>query len=136
MHGVAHEVDHRLRDHIGIGLDARGAALRVVREAEAQVVGVEELLLAVDYAAHEAHRVDLLELERRRAVLHAREVEHLLHEAGEAAGLGGDRLQVLVVGGKHSVLHGLDRSEHRHKRRAQLMRNIRGDAALMLEVLL
>ena len=59
-----------------------------------------------------------------------------MNETGEAAGLGCDCLQVLVVGGKHSVLHGLDRSKHRHKRRAQLVRNIRGNAALMLEVLL
>ena len=70
----------------------------------------EELLLAVDDAPHEAHGIDSLKLERRSAVLHTRKVEHLLNETREAAGLGCDRLQVLVVGGKHSVLHGLDRS--------------------------
>ena len=43
---------------------------------------------------------------------------------------------MLVVGGVHAVLHGLDRCKHCHERRAQLMSHIGSQALLVLHVLL
>ena len=43
---------------------------------------------------------------------------------------------MFVVGGIYPILHGLDRCEHGHKRGAKLVRDIRGQALLVLHVLL
>ena len=58
---------------------------------------MEELMLHRDHALDQVDHVGPLELERARAVLDAREVEHGVHEPGEAAHLLGHRLEVLVV---------------------------------------
>ena len=51
-HGVTHEVNHALRDHIGINLDKGHLALRLVRKSQAKVALVEQGLLRVDDPTH------------------------------------------------------------------------------------
>ena len=43
---------------------------------------------------------------------------------------------MLVVGRKHAVLHGLDRHQHGHQRRTQLMGNVAGESVLKLDIAL
>ena len=124
-----------MRDHVGICLDNVIVALRLIRKAQAQVTIGKQSLLAIHNRTHKRHHVHWLQVERRGTVFHARQVEHLLHQTGQAARLGSDRLQMLVVGGIHTVLHGLDRCKHGHERRAQLVGNISGQALLVLHIL-
>ena len=135
-HGVTQEVDDTLRDHVGVRLDNVVVALRLIRKAQTQVAVGKQALLAIHNRSHERHHVHRLQVERRGAVFHTRQVEHLLYQTGQSARLGGNRLQMLVVGGIYPILHGLDRCEHGHKRGAKLVRNIRGQALLVLHILL
>lgn len=43
---------------------------------------------------------------------------------------------MLIVGGIHAVLHGLDRCKHGHERRAKLVCDIRGQALFVLHIFL
>ena len=101
-----------------------------------QVAVVEQLMLARHDSAGERYHVHALDAHGSRLVLHAREVEHLLHQARQAPRLRGDRLQMVGVRGVHAILHGLHRGKHGHERRAQLMRNVRGQTTCVLEVFL
>ena len=123
-HGVAHEVDNTLRDHVGIGLNDIVVTLGLVRKTQAQIAVDKQALLGIDDGTHKRNHVHRLKVERSRAVFHARQVEHLLHQTSQATRLGSNGLQMLIVGGIHAILHGLDRCEHGHKRRAKLVCNV------------
>ena len=125
-----------MRDHIGVGLDDIIVTLGLVCKAQAQIAVDKQALLSVDDGAHEGDHVHLLKVERRRAVFHARQVEHLLHQTGKSTRLGSNGFQMLIIGGIHAVLHGLDRCKHGHKRCAKLVRDIRGQALFVLHILL
>ena len=111
-------------------------ALGFIRKAKTKIAVGKQALLAIHNRSHERHHIHRLKVERRSAIFHTRQVEHLLHQTRQTARLGGNRLQMFVVGGIHPVLHGLDRREHRHQGRAKLVRDIRGQALLVLHVLL
>ena len=134
-HGVTQKVDDALRDHVGVCLDNVIVALRLICKAQTQVTVGKQALLAIHNRTHKRHHIHRLQVERRGTVFHARQVEHLLHQTGQTTRLGCDCLQVFVIGGIHTVLHGLDRCKHCHERRAQLVGNIRGQALLVLHIL-
>ena len=71
-HGVAHEIDDTLRDHVGIGLDDIVVTLGFICKAQAQIAVNKQALLSVDDGTHEGNHVHRLKVERRCAVFHAR----------------------------------------------------------------
>ena len=71
-HGVAHEVDDALRDHVGIGLDDIVVPLGFICKAKAKVTVGKQTLLAVHNRSHERNHVHRFEIERSRAVFHTR----------------------------------------------------------------
>ena len=113
-----------MRNHVGIGLDDIVVPLGFICKAKTKVTVGKQTLLAVHNRSHERNHVHRLKVERSRAVFHARQVEHLLHQTSQATRLGSNGLQMLIVGGIHAILHGLDRCEHGHKRRAKLVCNV------------
>ena len=70
-HGVAHEVDDALRDHVGIGLDDIVVTLGLVSKAQAQIAVDKQALLSIDDRSHKGNHVHRLKVEWRRAVFHA-----------------------------------------------------------------
>ena len=90
--------------------------------------------MRVERRADRAGEVDPLAAERERAALEARELEDAAGEAAQAHGLVSDDAEMLLVGRQHAVLHGLDGRLDRLKRRAQLVRDVGGQAALHLAI--
>ena len=70
-HGVAHEVDDALRDHVGIGLDDIIMPLGLICKAKTKVTVGKQTLLAVHNRSHKRNHVHRLKVERRCAVFHA-----------------------------------------------------------------
>ena len=71
-HGVAHEIDDALCDHVGIGFDDIVVTLGLVSKAQAQIAVDKQALLGIDDGTHERNHVHRLKVERSRAVFHAR----------------------------------------------------------------
>ena len=108
----------------------------LVDEAQVEAALVEELVLRAHETLHEVDHVGALGLHLLGGVLQARKAEHGVDEARQAADLGCDGLEVLVVGGEDPVLHGLDRRLHGHERGTQLMGDVARETVLELDVLL
>ena len=123
-------------DHVGIGFDDIVVTLGLVSKAQAQIAVDKQALLGIDDGTHERNHVHRLKVERSRAVFHARQVEHLLHQTSQATRLGSNSLQVLIVGRIYAILHGLDRCEHGHKRSTKFVSHVRGQTFLVFHILL
>ena len=127
-HRVAHEVQQRLHELVGLAGDPQVRPRFDAYRPPPEPAAARRRLL------EQGRDVERL-VDARRRRLEAREREQVVHETAHARHLVGDEREFLVALGRvHvQVTHHLDVPGDHRERRAQLVRGVGGEAALLAE---
>ncbi len=119
----------RRRSPLMIAFSARGVVRTSTRRCRGDGDGV----------AHELADAQVLEVEADRPGVEAADLEEVLDEPAEAGDVADEEVEGGLGPLRHLVaprLHHVDRRRERHQRRAQLVRDVGGEAGVALDALL